>query len=194
MRYDDLVWANPKFDFVRTTRCEFAATTLAVIAATAAVAGAGVSAYGQYSQGQAAKSAAEFNAQVAKNNASSAEMSAAADAQQLLSRNKRLQGSQIAGMAAAGIDPNSGSASDVQYDSRVQGELDALTTQYKGHIQGMNDQAQASLDRFQGNAAQTAGYIGAGGSILSGAASGAMNYSTIRNNPSFRGFDDNYYD
>lgn len=168
------------------TRCEFAATTTAILMATMAVAGTAVSAYGSYAAGQAQKAAADYNSQVAMNNAKAQEQQTNEEAKRIQSNAQRVTGAQRAQAAAAGLDPNTGSSTDIQYDSRVQAELDALTARYKGGIAGMNQRAQAALDTAGGQNAATAGMFNAGGTILSGGGQAFYNYETIMNNPGFR--------
>lgn len=166
----------------------WAATTTAIIMGVVAAAGAATSAYGSYAAGQAQKSAAKFNAEVANNNATMAVQQANADATKIRDRNRRLAGTQRAALAKSGVNL-SGSGEDVMYDSAIQGELDALTTIYKGHVEGVNYHSQASLDTFQGNSAYSAGLFSAGGSLLSGAGSMAQaygNYQSIKANPKFK--------
>lgn len=158
----------------------FAATITGAILGGLAVVGAAVSAYGAYSSGQAQKSAANFNAQVAQNNATAARQQAAADAAQISIRNRRLAGSQVAEQGAAGV--SGGSADDVIYDSAVQGELNRLTTLYKGNVKAGADDSQSQLDRAQASYAGTAGEISAGGSILSGLGQGYYDYNVASRN------------
>lgn len=163
----------------------FAATTTALILAGVAVAGAATSAYGSMAAANAQKQSADFNSKVASNNALAAQQQASADAQNSLRRNARLRGSQIAAMSAAGVD-DTGTGSDVIYDTKVQGQLDALTTLYKGQVEGANYRSQSELDQSQGKYAETSGYLSAGGTLLSGAGAGAYDYESVANNPSFR--------
>lgn len=160
----------------------WAATTTAIVSA---LIGSAVSAYGAYSAGQAQKSAQDFNAKVANNNALAAEQQSSADAQKIRDRNRRLVGTQVADLSAAGVDTG-GSGADIIYDSKVQGELDALTTLYKGKVQGANYRSQSQLDSMSGSAAATAGYFNAGGTILSGVGQSATDYAIANNNPSFK--------
>lgn len=167
------------------TRCQFTATTTAIIMGVAAVAATSVSAYGAYSQGQATKHAQEYNAEVASNNAKAASMQANQDAQLLAAKGRRIKGAQIAQFAASGVDPSSGSSVDIQQDSTVQNELDQLTTRYRGATQSSAYDSQAAIDRASGSNAGMAGTVNAGGTILSGVGQGFYNYTSIANNPSF---------
>lgn len=160
----------------------WAATTTAIVLAVGAAVS---SAVGAYTAGTAQKQAQDFNAKVAQNNAAAAEQQAAAQAQLIAQKNQRLKGAQIAAMAANGLDTSSSSGQDVQYDSAVSGELNRLTTLYQGKVQSTNYNAQALGDQAAGNNALTAGYMGVGTSLLSGAAQGSSLYMRSRSNPTF---------
>jgi hypothetical protein len=158
----------------------FAATTTALILAGAAVAGTAVSAVGAYSQGQAQKASAEFNAKVAQNNAQAATQQAGAEAQMIRQRGERLRGAQAAALAKAGV--SGGSAGDVVYDSATQNELEALMTQYRGHVEAGRETSQSQLFQSQAGYAGRAGAINAGSTAISGLANAGWTYSSIRNN------------
>ncbi len=149
-----------------------------------AAAGSAVSAVGTYAAGQTKKAADKYNAQVNENNAQMANQQAMAEAQKTRDRGRRLMGAQRAALSAAGVDIDSGSATDIQYDSSVQNELDALTALYKGKVSSNNSLASAQLDRYSATQAGQAGAIGAGGTLLSGAANAYGTYSAV-NNPRF---------
>lgn len=152
--------------------------------ATAAVimgVGTGFSAASSWRAGNAQKNIADYNASIADMNAGVNDTRAqdAIDrggiAETIKRRTTRaLIGSQRAGLAAQGIDVNSGSAVDVQADSAYYGELDALTIRtdaareawgYK--VEAANDRATAQDERYQGKLAQQAGRNAAIGTILS---------------------------
>ncbi len=158
--------------------------TAIILAAVAAVTAASSAAYAGYSQ----KKAADYNADVANNNAKMAQLQASADAALIQKRNQRLQGSQLAAMSAAGLDVDSSSATDVMYDSKVAGELDRLTTLYKGKVASTNYNAQAAGYRQEGKNALAAGYMNAGSSLIGGAANMAsMSAGANSSGPSFDG-------
>ena len=142
----------------------FTTITLATLAAAASATGAVMS-------GIAAKDAASFNSAVAKQNARTAQTSAAAEAMLLERRKRRIIGTQLATMSAAGIDITSATADDIIYDTALSAEMDKLSLLYKGDVEATNYRSAASLASFQGKSAYIGGMISAGGSILSGAAS-----------------------
>lgn len=160
---------------------------LPFIAIGASIAGAGVSAYGQYQQGLANQRTAYYNAAVAHNNAimegQKAERAAAAGTE-AASRESMKSGARLgaikAEQAANNIDVNSGSAVDVQASQRMLGKLsadtvmnDALTQVYGYRVAEQSYETQAQLDMMEGDQAKTSGMIGAAGTLLGGASSAA---------------------
>lgn len=148
------------------------------------VAAAGVTAYGQYQQGQAAKQAGEYQAAVAEQNARTSE-NLAKDAEQrgqIAEQNQRrqtaaLMGRQQAVLAAKGIDLANGTPLDILSQSAEYGELDALTIRHNASLEALqlraqagNQRAQGQLSLLEGNNAATAGTLSAGGTLLSGGA------------------------
>jgi len=155
---------------------------LPAVALAATAASAVIGAASSMQQGSAQQAAYDYRAQVARNNAILD--SRAADAATQAGEAKAAQANLVTGQrigavranaAASGVDPNSGSAADIQGDVAQTGALDALTIRnnaarqalgYK--VEGMSDTADAALDTQAGNDAVTAGYLGAGKSILGG--------------------------
>lgn len=170
----------------------FAAGTpwLAEAGIGAGLLGGATSAFGSIAQGQAQKSAAEYNAKIASENAAQAKQNAAiagqSGAEQAAQESLKTRaevGAIKANQAAAGLDVNSGSAVDVRSSARELGELDALTVRsnaarqaYGYQVQGINEQAQSNLDRFEGEQAETAGDIGAASDLLNSFGSSASNW------------------
>jgi hypothetical protein len=159
-----------------------AATTFSLVAMAV---GAAVSAYGAYSQGQAAKSAAQYQAAVAGNNKIMADR-AAVDAQQrgeVAADKRREQAAQLIGrqravLAGNGVVVDQGSALDITSDTAATGEFEALTIRsnaereaYQYRAQGENFSSEAQLATMRGDSAAQAGMFGAGSSILNGAGS-----------------------
>lgn len=149
-----------------------------------------IGAAGAVQQGKAANASAKYNAQVAEMNATLSERRAkdalergAADEQRKRTEVSRIRGAQVAAMAANGVDINFGSPLDTIVDTAVLGELDALTIRtnaaresYDFRVQAVNGRADAALSRMNGKAAQTAGYLGAAGTLLGGAGKAFAGY------------------
>lgn len=157
------------------------------------LAGAAVSAYGQYQQGQTSEALGEYNAKVAENNAATKEL-AAQDAQarggveedRQRTRTRQALATQRAAFAASGDTLSDISTQNILGDTAAFGEEDALTIRSNAareawgiRIGATNDLAQAQSDRFQGKSAAQAGLYSAGGTLLTGA-SRAYDQSRLR--------------
>ena len=160
--------------------CE--ATTIAYIAAAVI---SGVSAY---SAAESQQASAEYQSQVAQNNADSAD-EAARDAikrgeiaaQNQRRKNSQLLGTQRAVQAARGLDIGEGSALAILEDTAYFGEVDEQTIRDNAareawgiSIQGGNYKAQAGLldaqanginPLFSGATAAAGSYLGSGGTV-----------------------------
>ena len=130
---------------------------------------AAVGALGAIQQARSSAAASEFNAQVADNNAITAEQNAAADERQQRRTASREAASSRARIGAAGVSLE-GSPLDVLEDQALEAELDALNLRYGGKLQASNYRSQAQLDRSRARSAKTQGFISAGTSLLNGAA------------------------
>ena len=139
------------------------------VAIVVTLASAAASAGAAIAQGEAAEDAAKYNAAVAENDASAIAQQSQYEAQRVRERNRRILASQRAGQAKSGL-AMSGSFQDVQMDSAIQGEMDALAAIYTGQINSGSAQARAQLARLEGRNAKRSGYINAGASLLSGGA------------------------
>lgn len=152
--------------------------TIAIVA-SAAVSAAGAVQQGMAAsaQGRAQQQAQQYNAVVKQQTATAARQQAGAREEQQRRMARQVLGQQRAALAQAGIGMG-GSALDIEEQSAVRAELDALTIAYEGELQAKGLLAAAQQDIFQGQSAlaagknaQTASYISAGASLLSGAAS-----------------------
>lgn len=175
--------------------------SLADIALVTGLAGSVVSGVGQYQQGQAASESAKYNSQVAQNNATIAsqnavwagqegEVNAAAKEQQT----RATLGSIKAAQGANGVDVNSGSNLDVRSSAEQLGELDAINiranaarTAYGYTSQASNQEAQSGLDKYEAESSSTAGDIGAGASLLTGAGNAGLGYAKYLSSNSMTG-------
>mgnify|MGYP000855960130 CR=1 FL=1 len=131
--------------------------------------GSAISAYGSLQQGEAGKAAADYNSQVAEENAVTARQQAKEQARRESISSEKLLGQMRAGYGASGV-TMSGSAMDVLQESAANAELDRLTTLYAGDVKATAYKNESRLEKFKGNQAQTAGQIGAAAALLDGAA------------------------
>lgn len=148
-------------------------------------AGTAVSALGIYQQGQARAASANYQAQVAANNAIIAGQNAdyAVNAGQAKAAAQSLKGAAIGGrikasQAANNVDVNTGSAVDVQQSQREISKLDTETTLNNAQLQAYgyranqtNYLAQSELDKQEAESDKTGAALGAAGSLLSNASS-----------------------
>ena len=184
---------------------------LPAIAAVAGIAGAGISAYSAYESGQAAKeqgqataNAANYSAQVAANNAVVAEQNAqhAEAAGRAQAEAVSLKGAQTsakirAGFAASGVDPNTGSAVDVEQSQGIKNQLDTETVLSNSELQaygyrtaGAGYTAQSELDTATATQAPiaasftaTGDYLKGGGGLLSGISGVASKWTQAGTTP-----------
>lgn len=158
-----------------------------------AVAATAVSAIGAVEGGVASKNAADYQSAVASNNSTIAQQNAtyAMESGEAQAANQSRKGAAQVGkmktsIAANGVDVNSGSAVDVVAGQRETNQLDTETVlnnselqAYGYRTQATNFQAQSQLDTMQGEQAEEAGYLKAGGDILSGASGVGGKWSGI---------------
>lgn len=171
--------------------------TLPGALAVAGGAGAGISAFGQYETGQANAAAANYQAQVAQNNArialENAQLAAAEGAAKESAIGMKTAagaGTAKAAQGASGIDPNTGSAAGVRQAIGKLGALDIGTqrantaTQVWGYeVAATSDTAQAGLLEQEASQAGEAGDISALGTFLSGASSVGSKYAPLQPQP-----------
>lgn len=136
------------------------------------IASVAFTAFGKIQEGRAAKSAADFNAQVAQRNADISEQQTQAR-KETQDRERRLRaGANIAAGGASGVGIES--FGDVLADNAAQEELDLLTIESEGLLQKQNFEIEASQQKAAGSSALTSSIIGAGTSILGSGAFGGM--------------------
>lgn len=156
-------------------------TLAAGASAAAALAGTAMSAYGSIRQGEAGAEAARTRGAIAQRDAIIAEQNAqyataigSRNAADISMKNAGRLARVKASQAANGIDVNSGSAVDVQVSEREMGILDAETAMANATAQayGYEDvaatrRARSQIDYSTSGESLTAGYLGAGGTLLS---------------------------
>lgn len=174
---------------------------LAGASLAAAAIGTGVSTYGSIEQGQASArmanyqaAVAQVNNQIAKQNAQQATAAGNTQVENQEMQTAGLVATETADEAASGLDVGSGSPSKVQQSQNIMGTMDALTIQnnaareaYGYTAQGVGYQAQAGLEGMAAQQAGTAGMLGAGSSILSGASSLTGNWARFQQAGVFQG-------
>lgn len=148
---------------------------MAAFAAPLMIASAGMQAIGSIAQGNAANAAAQANARSLDLQAEAESRAAGAREEQQRRSNRQFLGTQRAALAQAGIGVD-GSAYDIARQSAISAELDALNIRYEGQLRSKGLRDQATVTRFEGRQARTAGFLGAGAALLSGGA----NYAGVK--------------
>jgi len=148
----------------------------AIIGAVAAVASAAVSGYATYQSGQTQKKAGKYNEKMGEYRALDAAQRGASEAAAKRDRARRIAAQQAEGMAASGVDINSGTPLALLTETAGLGELDALTTVNNARREAWGYQTQGTLDRYQGKMAGRSGVLNAGGTFLGGASNAYFGY------------------
>lgn len=143
------------------------------------VAAAVVGAIGAIRQGQAARSAADYNAAIAEQNAQAIRQQSEIQTKQIERENFLRLGSIRAAQGKAGGDTGQGSVLDVIGDAAAQGELDKQNSIYRAELQARGYQNTAALDTFSGRSAQTAGFMKAGSELLGGGTNAYVTYNKL---------------
>ena len=158
--------------------------TLTMMAMASAAAGTAVSTVGAVQQGKSAQNLANYNAQVAQNDAIAARQKADFDAAAQDRKARLFEGTQRASMAGTGgelLDMQ-----DVVDMSKEEAELENLAIRYGGEMGYWAGQQGADLARFQGKVAKQTAQGKAASSLLTGASSVAgmgAKYSSLTAKP-----------
>lgn len=160
---------------------------------------AALAGFGAYGQAQAAQGQANYAAQVAANNAQVARWQQAdalrrgeIEAQKQMQQQAQLEGAQRASLAANGLDPTSGTTTDILASTRFLGAQDVATIQSNAareawgyQVEAKNYDYESQLQRWrasQQNPMLQAGLAGVGSLLTS-----ATNYALAG------GFDKTYF-
>lgn len=119
--------------------------------------------------------AQEYNAAVQRNNAIRASREASIREDRTRRQAAQFLGRQRAAIAESGTGLGSGSAFDIQEDSEIQAELDALTVRYEGETERESLLQQSTLSTFgaqssraNARSAKQSGQLKALGTVLGG--------------------------
>lgn len=147
-----------------------------VTMSTLAVVAGGVQAYSQIQQGQSASAAADYNARELENQATSIRNKGTEEENIKRRETAEFKARQRAMLGASGIDIDSGSAADLQQDTDLLGEVDALRIRRNFNERADVADTQAEITAAEGRAAKRASNLAAAGTILStGASVGRVN-------------------
>lgn len=134
----------------------------------ATLAGTALSAAGAMQQGDAAAAVADYNAQVARNNATAEQQRAAYEAGITRDRVRGVMSQQRAGYAASGLDPRQGTPITVLGDSAKQGELDVLARLYAGESAATAYRNDAARLAAEGAAQKSASRLDVATTLIGG--------------------------
>jgi hypothetical protein len=155
------------------------ATALAFASLAVAAVGTGIAFYGQRQAAKSAKEMGEYNAKLAENQAQQVDMDARESVKRRREQNRRFMGMQRTAYAKSGVTIE-GSPLEVMAETAGILELEALDASRLAEQQGRALRGQAALDRRVGSTQARAYNIGAGASLLSGAANITGNAATYR--------------
>src|SRR3990167_3388637 len=126
---------------------------MAVIAGAIAALGTIVSAYAAYQSGQQQAKALDYQAKVARNQATAAQQAAQVAAENARERNRRVLASQRARIGASGVIGSEGSSLLVQLESAEQAALEEARIRYGGEVQATGLESAERLRRFNAGVA-----------------------------------------
>jgi hypothetical protein len=131
---------------------------------------AATSAAGAIYKGQAEGKAADYNSQIANQQAVLARQQGAEQSRRFDIQSRRDMGSIRSGFGGSGVSM-AGSVLDVLGESAANAELDSLTIQHGAELKARGYESDARMSRFRGKTARTSGFLSASGELLKGASS-----------------------
>jgi hypothetical protein len=169
----------------------FGLETAAAIAIAAAAASAAAGATGAIVQSRQASATARFNQDISEQQAELARRAGSAAEADTREQSARIMALQRAQLGDSGI-TGEGTPLLLLLDSAQQAEVEAGRARYTGQVNEQAAEASANLYRTRGAQARAGGVIGAGTSLLTGAASAGSAYSRGRRNPTLDGSPSGY--
>ncbi len=154
---------------------------LPIIAMAVSAAGAAMSAYGQYRQGEAAKAAGSAAEDIAAANAEAIEKKTTYEEEMQRDKLKKIMGRQRALYAKAGVNINEGSPLLMLMETAEEGERDVQAIRYTGEVNRATALNQGRMAAFQGEQSYNAGMISAGSTFLTGLGQSGMSYAKFKN-------------
>ena len=146
-----------------------ASTTLATLGTYASLASAGLGGLSAIRAGDTQAAIGRNNAEIGKINAGAAMNAGEAEAARIQSQTRRKLATGENAFADSGIQTGQGSALDVMGDMAAEGALDTQIARWRGTSAANSAIMQGQQQRVQAGASQTAGYTGAGTTLLTGA-------------------------
>lgn len=149
-----------------------------VVAAVAAVAGAGISAYSANEQGKQQKKMYEAQAQQASNEAAYKKDAAKAHAEKIRRMGEAQKGEAKAALAASGVDVGEGTPLEIQKSITQNSEEDALSALLGGKRAAGAADEEARMLMTAGANAKRSGTMSAASSVIGAAGSFASGWSS----------------
>jgi hypothetical protein len=157
----------------------FDPATIALVGIGVSAIGTGVSAFGQISAGNAANKVAQRNAEILRRDADiakqNAEFNAKINEKQTKARRASIRAKQGSGGAVVDEGTNLLALAEQEFID----DLNAQLIRRGGDIQAQGLQDQAVLTSASGTASRSAGFAGAGSSLLTGVGGSAQNVSVL---------------
>lgn len=150
----------------------------ALISMGVSVAGVGMQAYGAYSSAQGQKQATLYNAEVGEKRAQDTLMRGRHEVAKHQGEVTRLKSSQVAAMAANGLDVGYGSSLDILVGSDVQGDADAGLIRYNAEREAWGHRTGVEMDRYAADSINP--MMSGASSFLTGAGSVASQWYTFK--------------
>lgn len=163
-----------------------ATATLATAALATAAVGTGISAYGMYQQGQTAKRAGEYNAKLAEVEAMQAEAESRENLKRSSQNYSAFMGTQRTQMAATGAQLGEGTPLQIEADTAGQVQLAQLDSAVQSQNRIAGIRAQGAMARWQGRQQSAASYIGAAGTLFSGAGNIGISGAQLKASGAFK--------
>jgi hypothetical protein len=132
--------------------------------------GTGLSAYGTYESGMQQRQAYEAQEGMLRQRAEAVESAMGTETTKAHEQARKLKASQVAAYAKSGAEISSGTPLLVLAEQAGEMERDILEQRRNRMIQAQGLRHQADVAKYQGRMASRAGILGAGGTLLGGAA------------------------
>ena len=153
---------------------------MAGAAIAAIVVGTGITAYGAMKSGQNANMIAQRNAQIMNRNATIAQQNAEFNAKLQERDDRRKRASQEGAKQKSGVEIYDGTNLIAFADQEWTDEINAELIRRGGQNTAANLRMQAGVTIAEGQAAKSAGYASAGGSLLTGLGSAGVSYQKMQ--------------
>lgn len=133
---------------------------------------AAIKGIGQLKQAAAMRKAANFNADVAEQNAQFSLQESAANERSFRVMARKQLGDMRANYGASGIVASESSAQDILEESAATAEMDALRIRHQGELKAYGYRQDAKLNRMSAANAMPQGLLSASGTLLDGLGTG----------------------